>query len=134
MKSNLDVLLKVTTEQNNQIAELHQRCATMQSFHGDFHSIIDKLHEVTHQQQGQTEDLEQLTTRHQHRLDAMYTTLNNQPPINEDLIANVQLLHQATRELQDRYNAARDAEQATHDDYMIMPQYAEDSGSPPTTQ
>eukprot|EP00971_Amphidinium_carterae_P062123 1229695-Amphidinium_carterae.1 len=64
----------------------------------------------------------------------MFTTLNNQAPLNEDIINNVQLLHQATRELQDHYNAMRETEQATHDDYMITPQHTDNSESPPPTQ
>eukprot|EP00971_Amphidinium_carterae_P277972 5518003-Amphidinium_carterae.7 len=64
----------------------------------------------------------------------MFTTLNNQAPLNEDIINKVQLLHQAMRELQDHYNAMRETEQATHDDYMIAPQHTDNSESPPPTQ
>eukprot|EP00971_Amphidinium_carterae_P179416 3558652-Amphidinium_carterae.1 len=64
----------------------------------------------------------------------MLKTLDNQAPINEQLIDNVQLLHLATRELQDHYNATREAEQATYDVYMITPPHHDDTESPPPTQ
>eukprot|EP00971_Amphidinium_carterae_P133360 2641541-Amphidinium_carterae.1 len=69
MKGDFDALLKISTRQNEQIDELQHRLDATQSTQHDSHAFLETLNGTLQQQHNQTTNLEQLTTRHQHRLD-----------------------------------------------------------------